>query len=119
MCSLLLGEKDVELLAFKMIINGTSDRTYTPEMEVTRAQFVALFVRGLGLPNEALPAVFSPDQLITREQMVVILMKAVVFVHGAVKTEAIAAVQFADQDQLSDYARKAVSEAAGKGLVHD
>ncbi|MEC0265299.1 S-layer homology domain-containing protein [Paenibacillus anseongense] len=142
------AQKDVELLASKMIINGTSDHSYTPEMQVTRAQFVAMLVRGLGLSTETLPAVFTdvaatqwyaskvgtaakyglvqgvseglfnPDEHITREQMVVILMKAVALVQGTAKTDVKATTQFADQDQLSDYARSALSEAVGKGLVH-
>ncbi|GGI45618.1 hypothetical protein GCM10008018_13060 [Paenibacillus marchantiophytorum] len=142
------AQKDVENLASKMVIDGTTDRTYTPEMQVTRAQFAALLVRGLGLPTETTPSVFTdvaatqwyasevgtaakyglvqgvgegkfnPDQLITREQMVVMMMKAVALVQGEAKPEAATNTSFADQDQLSDYARGAVADAADKGLVH-
>ncbi|UKS24106.1 discoidin domain-containing protein [Paenibacillus sp. HWE-109] len=142
------AQKDVENLASKMVIDGTTDRTYTPEMQVTRAQFAALLVRGLGLPTETTPSVFTdvaatkwyasevgtaakyglvqgvgegrfnPDQLITREQMVVMMMKAVALVQGEAKSEAATNTSFADQDQLSDYARSAVADAADKGLVH-
>ncbi|OPH50415.1 hypothetical protein BC351_07065 [Paenibacillus ferrarius] len=142
------AQKDVENLASKMVIDGTTDRTYTPEMQVTRAQFAALLVRGLGLRAETTPSVFTdvaatqwyasevgtaakyglvqgvgegrfnPDQLITREQMVVMMMKAVHLVQGEAKAEAVANNPFSDQDQLSDYARSAVVEAASKGLVH-
>ncbi|NQX67245.1 discoidin domain-containing protein [Paenibacillus alba] len=142
------AQKDVENLASKMVIDGTTDRTYTPEMQVTRAQFAALLVRGLGLPTETTPSVFTdvaatqwyasevgtatkyglvqgvgegrfnPDELITREQMVVMMMKAVHLVQGESKPGAVANTRFADQDQLSDYARSAVAEATSKGLVH-
>ncbi|OPH50413.1 hypothetical protein BC351_07055 [Paenibacillus ferrarius] len=142
------AQKDVENLASKMVIDGTTDRSYTPEMKVTRAQFAALLVRGLGLPTETTPNVFTdvaatqwyasevgtaakyglvqgvgegkfnPDQLITREQMVVMMMKAAHLVQGEAQPEAVTNSQFADQDQLSDYARSAVAEAADKGLVH-
>ncbi|MBA2943072.1 S-layer homology domain-containing protein [Paenibacillus sp. CGMCC 1.16610] len=143
------AQQDVEQLASKMIINGTSDRTYTPEMQVTRAEFAALLVRGLGLPAEAglnvftdiaatqwyAPEVntaakyglvqgvaegqFSPDAQITREQMVVMMMKAIGLVKGTPASSASATnVSFADQDLLSDYARSAVADAASKGLIH-
>ncbi|UKS24103.1 alpha-L-fucosidase [Paenibacillus sp. HWE-109] len=142
------AQKDVESLASKLVIDGTTDHTYTPEMQVTRAQFAALLVRGLGLPTETTPNVFTdvaatqwyasevgtaakyglvqgvgegrfnPDQLITREQMVAMMMKAVHLVQGDTQPEAVTNTQFADQDQLSDYARSAVAEATSKGLVH-
>ncbi|OPH50416.1 hypothetical protein BC351_07070 [Paenibacillus ferrarius] len=142
------AQKDVENLASKMVIDGTTDRAYTPEMQVTRAQFAALLVRGLGLPTETTPSVFTdvaatqwyasevgtaakyglvqgvgedrfnPDQRITREQMVVMMMKAVHLVQGDTQPEAVTNTQFADQDQLSDYARSAVADATSKGLVH-
>jgi uncharacterized repeat protein (TIGR02543 family) len=143
------AQQDVEQLASKMIINGTSDGTYTPEMQVTRAQFAALLVRGLGLPEEAglnvftdvadtqwyAPEVntaakyglvqgvaegqFSPDTQITREQMVVMMMKAIGLVKGTSASGASATnAPFADQDLLSNYARSAVADAASKGLIH-
>ncbi|MBP1988857.1 S-layer homology domain-containing protein [Paenibacillus eucommiae] len=40
---------DVELLASKLIVQGTSDSTFAPELKITRAQFVSLIVRALGL----------------------------------------------------------------------
>lgn len=143
------AQQDVEQLASKMIINGTSDRAYTPEMQVTRAQFAALLVRGLGLPEEAglniftdvadtqwyAPEVntaakyglvqgvaegqFNPDAQITREQMVVMMMKAIGLVKGTSASSAsVTNAPFADQDLLSDYAHSAVADAASKGLIH-
>ncbi|MGO4495129.1 S-layer homology domain-containing protein [Paenibacillus sp. 2RAB27] len=142
------AQKDVEDLASKMIINGTTDHTYTPEMQVTRAQFAALLVRGLGLQAETTPSGFTdvaatqwyasevgtaakyglvegvgegrfnPDQLITREQMVVMMMKATGLVQGTSASNAASTnTSFADQDLVSDYARSAVANAVGKGLV--
>lgn len=142
------AQQDVEQLASKMIINGTSERTYTPEMQVTRAQFAALLVRGLGLAEEAGQSVFTdvpdtqwyapevntaakyglvqgvaegqfnPDAQITREQMVVMMMKAIGLVKGTSASNASAMnAPFADQDLLSDYARSAVADAASKGLI--
>lgn len=88
----------IQELADRGIVKGTSDRTYEPEREVTRAEFTAMIVRALQLPEEDtiltfkdiqptewyIPElksaikhvvargfsddVFAPDQLISREQ---------------------------------------------------
>ncbi|WP_339248170.1 discoidin domain-containing protein [Paenibacillus sp. FSL F4-0243] len=141
------AQKDVETLASKLIINGMTDRTFAPAGQVTRAQFAALLVRGIGLTTESLSNVFadvsatawyaedvniaaklglvqgigegkfSPDTIITREQMVVMIMNAVQLVQGDHRSEAQLRTSFADQDQISDYASEAVTEAAEKGLI--
>jgi uncharacterized repeat protein (TIGR02543 family) len=141
------AQKDVEALASKLIINGMTERTFAPASQVTRAQFVALLVRGLGLSTESLSngfadvsatawyaqdvniaakiglvqgvgeGKFSPDTMITKEQMVVMIMKAVQLVQGDHGTEAPISTPFADQNRISNYASRAVTEAAGKGLI--
>ncbi|WHY22128.1 discoidin domain-containing protein [Paenibacillus sp. G2S3] len=141
------AQKDVETLASKLIINGMTDRTFAPASQVTRAQFTALLVRALGLSTESLLNVFadvsatawyaqdvntaaklglvqgvgekrfSPDTIITREQMIVMIMKAVHLVQGEQSTEAQVRAPFADQNLISDYASQAVTEAASKGLI--
>ncbi|MEK5397065.1 discoidin domain-containing protein [Paenibacillus sp. FSL K6-2859] len=139
--------KDVETLASKLIINGMSDRTFAPAGKVTRAQFAALLVRGLGLSTESLSNVFadvnttawyaqdvntaaklglvqgvgeakfSPDSRITREQMVVMIMNAVQLVQGEHRAEAQLRTPFTDQASISGYATQAVTEAAAKGII--
>ncbi|WP_052487538.1 S-layer homology domain-containing protein [Gordoniibacillus kamchatkensis] len=47
---------DVELLAGKLLLDGTTDHNFTPEREVTRAEFASMLVRALGLPATANPA---------------------------------------------------------------
>ncbi|HBS47509.1 MAG TPA: hypothetical protein DEA91_29135 [Paenibacillus sp.] len=141
------AQKDVETLASKLIINGMTDRTFAPASQVSRAQFAALLVRGLGLSTESLSNVFadvratawyaqdvntaaklglvqgvgegkfSPDSRITREQMVVMIMNAVQLVQGDHRAETQIRTPFADQNQISDYASSAVIEAAEKGLI--
>ncbi|WP_339315101.1 Ig-like domain-containing protein [Paenibacillus sp. FSL R10-2734] len=141
------AQKDVETLASKLIINGMTDRTFAPAGQVTRAQFAALLVRGLGLTTESLSNAFAdvsatawyaqdvntaaklglvqgvgedkfiPEAMITREQMIVMIMKAIHLVQGDHGTEAQIRNPFADQDRISDYASNAVTEAAGKGLI--
>ncbi len=43
------AKKEIEVLASKGIISGTSTDTYTPAAKITRADFMSLLVRGLGL----------------------------------------------------------------------
>ncbi|GBG09202.1 hypothetical protein PAT3040_03842 [Paenibacillus agaridevorans] len=139
--------KEVEVLASKLIVNGTTDQNYMPNQPLTRAQFAALLLRGLGLPADkatnafvdvsadswyalevnaaakyglvqgAGDGRFNPDQSITREQMVTMLMRAVAFVQGGAKTKGSSEVPFADGDQVSSYARQAVVDAVRAELI--
>ncbi len=43
------GESTIQLLADKLIVNGFGDGSFRPNQQVTRAEFVALLVRALGL----------------------------------------------------------------------
>ncbi|MBP1988650.1 S-layer homology domain-containing protein [Paenibacillus eucommiae] len=50
------AKQEIELLASKLIIKGTTDTRYDPEAPVTRAEFAALLVRSLGLEEDYLAA---------------------------------------------------------------
>ncbi|CAM3550675.1 MULTISPECIES: S-layer homology domain-containing protein [Saccharibacillus] len=107
------GRFYVETLADKLIVEGVSDDQFAPERALTRAEFAAWLVRGLGL-SENRPAsgfvdlekehpyggaveaakqaglmngdadgFFRPDEALTREQMASALFRAVVFEDGA------------------------------------
>ena len=43
----------------RMVIEGTGDNGFSPDRSITRAEFAAIFVRGLGLKLEGGAAVFS------------------------------------------------------------
>ncbi|WP_158560689.1 S-layer homology domain-containing protein [Paenibacillus contaminans] len=43
------AKSDVELLASKLIVNGKTETSFAPEHDVTRAEFVSLIIRALGL----------------------------------------------------------------------
>ncbi|WP_248931000.1 S-layer homology domain-containing protein [Paenibacillus hamazuiensis] len=45
------AKTEVELLAGKLIVNGTSDKLFSPDDRITRAEFAALLVRALGLAD--------------------------------------------------------------------
>ena len=43
------AQADIELMASKYVVKGMTETTFEPESQVTRAQFVTLLVRALGL----------------------------------------------------------------------
>lgn len=43
----------MELLASKRVVNGQTEADFVPEGDVTRAEFVSLIVRGLGLEEDS------------------------------------------------------------------
>ncbi|WP_240414707.1 S-layer homology domain-containing protein [Paenibacillus periandrae] len=100
------SKADVELLANKLVVEGSTDTTFEPERNITRAEFAALAVRSLGLTSAA-PAstfkdvksdawyasavatatyagiingyednTFRPDAQITREELAAIVIRA-------------------------------------------
>ncbi len=46
------AQRDIELLASKLIIQGVSDSLFAPDSRITRAEFTALLVRALGIGVE-------------------------------------------------------------------
>lgn len=49
------AKDDVELLAAKQIVLGVSDTSFAPNGKITRAEFLALLVRAMGLKTETDP----------------------------------------------------------------
>lgn len=47
------AKKQIEVLASRGIVNGTSETAYSPERNITRADFMLLLVKTLGLTAEA------------------------------------------------------------------
>lgn len=102
------AKKDVELLAGKLIVQGESGERFGPERSVTRAEFLAMLIRALGVAESradgfkdvaagdwyagavgaAVKAglaegfedgTFRPAEAITREQMAVLTARAMAF----------------------------------------
>ncbi|OKP82727.1 hypothetical protein A3844_23850 [Paenibacillus helianthi] len=101
------AKDDVELMANKLIIKGMTPDRFDPNRSITRSEFVALVVRGLGLKEKAQGGefidvssddwfagsigaaveaglvqgfgdhIFRPNDLITREEMAYISEKAI------------------------------------------
>ncbi|GMX62814.1 hypothetical protein Elgi_26210 [Paenibacillus elgii] len=139
----------VQALSAKHIAEGVSGDKFAPEQLVTRAEFVALLVRALGLPQASADkplaysdveanawyhsavasAVqaglvqgtdstrFAPDARITREQMAVLLVRALEHKKGGVMAVEGKLDGYADEGDISAWAKAEVSRAIGAGLM--
>lgn len=133
-------------LAARDIISGMGDGTFAPNNAVTRAQFVKMIVsmldikttgtavftdvsadqwfapyvataQGLGIAAGYEDGTFRPDQIITREEMSSMLYRAATVMSvdmPAVKT----ATTFADDWNISDYAKTAVYKMQSAGILN-
>ena len=143
------AEQDILLLASKLIVKGTSDTRFSPGETLTRAQFTAMLVRALGMKEKAgvMPFVdvqsqdwyagaigeaveqgliqatdsshFSPNALLTREHMSVLILRAAEIAEvkdTAVNTEAVLQ-SFRDQNEIAAWSKDAVAAVVSKGLM--
>ncbi|WP_169089781.1 Ig-like domain-containing protein [Paenibacillus sp. PL91] len=130
----------VEKLSALNVINGYPDQTFKPEKEMTRAEFVVLLVKALQLKGTGGPSfsdlnghwaeeavqtaatlgiiqgvndsTFAPKQKITREQMAVILVRAL-----KLKTENEEKTKFVDQSNVSAWAVSSLNTLVGQGII--
>jgi chitodextrinase len=131
--------KDIADLIITGAIEGYPDRTFKPDHNITRAEFVKLLVSALKLPvktgkvfadtdshwaKEYIAAAhangiaggytettFGPDDLITREQMAVMVI-------NAAKLDVVTDnLSFTDEASISDWARSAVATAKEYGII--
>ena len=134
----------INALAEESIIKGTSDTTFSPGNNITRADFAILLVRAFGLSSDNTEnfadvsesdyyakelAVarntgivngigdnkYAPRNTITRQDMMVIVYRAMQKL--GVELE-IADVEYADFSDVADYAKEAVSALISSGLVN-
>ncbi|MBP3964963.1 S8 family serine peptidase [Paenibacillus lignilyticus] len=139
------AKKEIELLASTLLLKGTSTSTFSPSSTETRAEFAAMLARALGLEMmdtatafadvpadkwyaSAVHAVveagivsgrskdsFAPNATITREEMAVMLAGALKF---AGKTSGSSAqLSFTDKGSIASWAKNAVAQAAGAGIL--
>ncbi|WP_342420352.1 S-layer homology domain-containing protein [Paenibacillus sp. FSL E2-0178] len=144
------AKADIELLASKLVVNGATDTQFAPESDITRAEFAALLVRSLGLSPDTTAADFTdvragdwyagaigaavqsklvegfqdqsfkPNDTITREQMAVMVSRAISATGG---TSGIASVQtqllsvFHDRADISSWAQGAVAQAVQAEII--
>jgi pectate disaccharide-lyase len=141
------SKKDVELLASKLVVNGMTDTTFAPDNRITRAEFAALLTRSLGLTagttvqfkdvssqswyaksvSAAVKAglvegfedgTFRPNDSITREQMAVMIARALKVAGKNVAADDSQLSKFADKGSLSSWAKDAVAQAGKVGIIN-
>ena len=136
------AKEAVEELCKKGIVSGTSENTFSPERNITRAEFVKLvcgaFLSGTktyqnnfadvsagdwfapyvasafdaGVVNGISQTEFGASLNITRQDMAVMIFKASKLAAGELKTD------FADFDEISDYAKEAVKAMNSLGIIN-
>ncbi|UWV47856.1 S-layer homology domain-containing protein [Acetivibrio thermocellus] len=141
------AKKQIEVLASKGVINGTSDTTFTPQADITRADFMILLVKALGLTAEVTSNFddvsekdyyyeyvgiakelgittgvgnnkFNPKAKITRQDMMVLTTNALRIAGKISSTGTRADVErFSDKDQIASYAVEGVATLVKEGIV--
>ncbi|MBO5370365.1 MAG: S-layer homology domain-containing protein, partial [Clostridia bacterium] len=129
----------IQALSVKNAINGYEDGTFKPANLITRAEFIKILTSMLGYePSDCSFAdvsadkwyygyigaavklgiakgdgeLFNPDSPITRQDAATLLYRAI----GQSKND-IAAVSFADEAEISDYASDAVKSLGSVGVL--
>lgn len=140
------AKPEIELLAAKGIMNGTSATAFSPRASITRAEFAALLSRAMALRAPAAPVAFTdvgatawyaeavgaarqaglidgfadgtfrPNAPITREQIAVLINRAAKL-SGQPLTAGHPASSFKDQALIGAWAREAVAAAQAAGIV--
>ncbi|WP_282938599.1 pectinesterase family protein [Paenibacillus sp. RC67] len=141
------SQADVDLLASKLVVNGMTDSSFAPQHEITRAEFATLLVRALGLTEStsvkfsdvqasdwfagAIGAAsqaglvdgfengtFQPGANITREQMAVMMTRAMGVAGKKADSSQQALSKFSDAPSVSGWAKEAVAQAVNAGIIN-
>lgn len=141
------AKEAIGVLTEKGIIQGSSDTSFEPAKPVTRADFMVLLVRmldlkadfnsnfsdvratdyyyealgivkQLGIANGAGEGKFNPKETLSRQDMMVLLMRALEAT-GSLKLSGTAADLngFRDQSMIASYAKEAVAAMVNAGIV--
>ncbi|WJH37108.1 S-layer homology domain-containing protein [Paenibacillus sp. CC-CFT747] len=144
------AQDDINLLASKLIIDGISVDRFSPYADVTRAEFASMLVRALGLTpdeesakfNDVSPTdwyagevetavrtglvqgfedgTFRPKDKITREQMAVLVSRALKVGGQTIDTTGITSqllAGFTDKQAISAWAEEEVAQAVKAGII--
>ncbi|MFD0677849.1 MULTISPECIES: S-layer homology domain-containing protein [unclassified Paenibacillus] len=141
------AKADVEQLTSKLLIKGKSDTRFAPQNQITRAEFAILLARGLGLTASDTskfvdiqssdwfaPAVgaavkaglidgyedstFRPNANITREQMAVMITRAIALTGKKVNAYPVRTPSFVDAPSISGWAKDAVARSVSMGIMN-
>ncbi len=133
------AEININKLLSLGVISGYPDGSFRPEQKITRAEFTSLLVKAFkptpkkgkvftdtdrhwaqsdiatsvahGIVHGYSDTIFAPEQLITREQMAVMIVNA----SNLAKTGQ--SKKFSDAERVSSWAKEAVDVAAGHQLI--
>lgn len=141
------AQKPIEVLASKGVINGTSESTFAPEANITRADFLVLLIRTLGLTAEfdtnfddvkssdyyynpigtarklgittgVGNNLYNPNAPISRQDMLTLAAKAL---KAAKKLKAVGTASdlnyFDDKNMVSSYAVDSIAALVKEGLI--
>ncbi|GEM_PF-2388305 len=140
------SKTEVELLASMLVIEGRDRDTFDPNGTITRAEFTALVSRLLGLDSSGATSAFGdvkgrwyegavaaaadagivsgygsgefrPDATISRQEMAVMLLRAIRYLGASEEGGSGQGKLFADQESIGAWALEAVRTAAGLGIV--
>lgn len=140
------AKMQIEALASMEIINGTSETTFSPGMNITRADFICMLVRALNL-NEVIDSNFSdipttayyykevgiakklgiamgkgdnlfmPKENISRQDMMVIISRAMKISGKKLDESASDLSGFKDSNKVAAYAVNAAAQLIKAGIV--
>jgi hypothetical protein len=142
------AKEDVEQLASKLIVNGRNEEKFDPNGKVTRAEFTSMLVRALGiagtegesnfnditgqwygkpvaiaakagLVNGYDDGSFKPNNRITREEMAVMLTRAVEYAGTKMDAKDLEETlgRFKDGDKIKKWAQEQVAAAANAQII--
>jgi len=144
------AKEDIEIMAARHVTYGTGDNKFSPDRNITRAEFTALIVRALNIAETTSEnpfadvksgdwfadavlrasaaeivkgdgkGYFMPGNVITREEMAAIVVRAYSYYTGKRAEQIITTqeIRFKDMDNASDWARKSITLADALGLMN-
>ena len=141
------AHEGIDFVISRGLFNGTSDTTFSPNLEMTRAMMVTVLYRHAGEPevpeNQIFDDVppgryyaaavtwatnkhltkgtgsrtFSPDQKITREETAVFLFRYALLIGGMNTSRRGDLSVYSDEGRISSYAKDAMSWAVAVGIL--
>ena len=141
------ARKQIEVMASKGVINGKSATTFEPGSDITRADFIVLLVKALGLTAkvdsnfadiskaayyyEAVGTakklgiatgsgdnLFNPNARITRQDMMVLVYRALEVKSKLVKNANVSELsKFTDAGKVAAYAKTSVAQLVKDGII--
>ncbi|WP_311081144.1 S8 family serine peptidase [Paenibacillus polymyxa] len=141
------AQSEIQSLANKLLINGTTDTTFSPKKNVTRAEFAALVTRALGLtpgttaPFSDIPAgswysgdvaaayeaglitgrssnKYDPNANISRQEIAVVLGKAIDLLQIKAAADGPARTPYHDASSFAGYAKDSIEKVSAAGIIN-